>query len=98
MVKQIIPYCDGKLLEYIIMRYEWLLTMMSDYHRITFMLLPLVKLSTKYLEPIYTSLQTGSPGIETTYRYFLSGQDDQEYQLVNTNYYITLKEVAPNLQ
>ncbi|XP_065894140.1 uncharacterized protein [Dysidea avara] len=98
MVKKTIPYCDGELLNYVMMRYEWLYTMIPDYHRITLMILPYVKLSTKDLQLIYTSLQTGSPDVEATKQYFLSGQDRQEYQLVETNYYIKLKEVAPHLE
>ena len=98
MVKKIIPYCDGELLNYIMNRYEWLHTMIPDYHRITLMLLPYVKLSTKDLELIYSALQIGSPAIETTLQYFSSGQNHQEYQLVEINYYTKLKEVAPNLR
>jgi len=96
MIKTFIPYCDGELLDYIMKKYEALQMLTPDYNNITLMVLPYIKLYTKELELIHTSLQTGSPDIEAAQHYFLAGQHDEEYQLVETNYYIKLQEVAPN--
>ena len=46
MVKKIIPYCDGKLLHFMMMRCEYLQIMTSDYHYISAILLPYIKLCT----------------------------------------------------
>ena len=97
MVKNIIPYCDGKLLDYIMMSCEWLQITTHDYHYINLHTLPVIKFYTKKHQLIYTSLQTGSPDIEYTKQYFFSGQDCEEFVLVNVNYLIKIQEVAPNL-
>ena len=95
MVKKIIPYCDGELLHYVMMRCEDLQVKTSDYHLITTLLLPYIKLNIKLHKQITSSLLNGSPDIELTYHYFMSSKFDEERELVNTNYLIKLQEVAP---
>ena len=98
MMKRIIPYCDGELLHFIalIMIYEKLQMMTSDYHDFTTLILPSIKLHIKRHNKITSSLHNGSPDIELTYHYFTSGKYDEELELVRTNYLIKLQEVAPN--
>lgn len=60
-------------------------------------MLPRLKLYSKELQQIYSSLQTESPDIKTTMNYFRSGQHDKEHQLLENNWLIKLKKVAPNL-
>jgi len=96
MIKKIVPYCDGELLDFFITKCEGLQMLTVDYHYITLFLLPIVELQTKELQSIYTSLQTGSPDIETTHNYFLSGQTDEKQGLIVRNYLMKLQEVAPN--
>ena len=97
MVKKIIPYYDkaDKLLRYMKMGCEYLLMMTSDYHRITTTLLPYIKLHIKLHKQITSSLLNGSPDIELTYHYFMSGKYDEEAELVKTNHLIKVQEVAP---
>ncbi|XP_065894262.1 uncharacterized protein [Dysidea avara] len=97
IVKKTIPYCDGKLLEIIIRECEFLQAKTGDYDQITLLILPVVKLFIKELQLIHTSLQAGSPDIEATKQYFLSGQHEEEIGLVDSNYLIKLQEVAPNI-
>ena len=96
MVKKIIPYCDGELLHYMVERCEYLQIMTPDYHGITILLLPRIKLYIKLHKQITSSLLNGSPDIELTYHYIMSGKYDEEEELVWTNLLIKLQEVAPN--
>ena len=70
--------------------------MLLHYHIITTWRLPFVKLFTKQLQQIHTSLQVGSPDIEVTYNYFFSRQVAKEYHLVCSNHIAKLQEVPPN--
>ena len=97
MVKKILPYCDGELLHYMMMKCEYLQMKTHDYHHITTSLLPHIKLIIKLLKQITNSLLIGSPDIELTYHYIMSGKYDEEVELVNTNHLIKLQEVAPNI-
>ena len=96
MVKKIIPYCDGELLHYMMMKCEDLQMMTHDYHPITTIILPIIKLRIKEHKQITSSLHNGSPDIELTYHYFKSGKYSEERELVITNHLIKLQEVAPN--
>ena len=97
MVKKIIPYCDGKLLEYMMIRCEGLQIYTSDYHEIPTLILPYIKLHIKLHKQITNSLLNGSPDIELNYQFFMSESNkyNEELELVRTNYLIKLQEVAP---
>ena len=97
MVKKIIPYCEGELLHNVIMKCEYLQMMTPDYHRSTTSLLPCIQLHIKLHKQITSSLLNGSPDIELIYRYIMSGKHDEEIELVKTNHFIKLQEVAPNI-
>ena len=97
MVKKIKPYCDGELLHYVMGRCEDLQVMTPDYHSISALLLPLIKLCIKLHKQITSSLLNGSPDTELTYHYIMSGKYDEEEELVMTNRLIKLQEVAPNI-
>ena len=96
MVKNIIPYCDGRLLQCMLIRCEGLQMRTIDYHDITTLTLPYIRFFVKLHKRITSSLQNGSPDIEMTYGYFKSFQYNEEHGLVYTNYLIKLQEVAPN--
>ena len=96
MVKKIIPYCDGKLLHDMMERCECLQMKTPDYHGITILLLPLIKLDIKLHKQITSSLLNGSPDIELTNHYIMSGKYKEEGELMMTNCLIKLQEVAPN--
>ena len=97
MVKKIIPYCDGKLLHNMMMNCECLQMCTRDYHDITTLILPDIKISIKLHQRITRSLLNGSPDIELTYHYILSGKCEEEHELVWTNHLIKLQEVAPSI-
>ena len=96
MVKKIIPYCDGEILHYMMTVCEHLQMKTPDYHEITTLILPIIKLHIKVHKQITSSLLSGSPDIELTYHYIMSGKYGKERELVWTNHLIKLKEVAPN--
>ena len=96
MVKKIIPYCDGKLLHYMMERCEHLQMMTPDYHSITTSILPYIKLYIKLHKQITSSLLNGSPDIELTYHYIRSDKYDEEIDLIKANRLIKLQDVAPN--
>ena len=97
MVKKIIPYCDGELLQYMMMKCEYLQMYTPDYHMITTIILSTIKLYIKLHKQITSSLLNGSHDIELTYHYIMSGKYDEEVELVMTNHLIKLQEVAPNI-
>ena len=92
MVKKIIPCCDGELLHDMMMRCEELQMMIPDYHNITTLILPYIKLCIKLNKQITSSLLNGSPDIELTYHYIMSGKYDEERDLIEANYLIKLQE------
>ena len=95
MVEKIIPYCDGIILYHVKTRCELLHMKTIDYHDITIGVLPLIKLHNKVCKQIRDSLLSGSPDIELTYHYFMSGKYDEEFQLVSANRMFKKQEVAP---
>ena len=96
IVKKIIPYCDGELLHFMMIRCEYLQLRTHDYHSITTLLLPQIKLCNKLHKQITSSLLNGSPDIELTYHYLKSQKHNEEVELALTNRLIKLQEVAPN--
>ena len=96
MVKQIMPYCNGQLLDIMIITCEHLQIKTRDYHQITTALLPHIGLYFKMHEQITSSLLNGSPDIESIYSYYISGKFDEESQLIDVYRLIKLQEVAPN--
>ena len=97
MVKKITPYFDGELLHLFIMSCEYLQKMTCDYHEITTIVLPCIKLYIKEYKQITSSLLNGSPDIELTYHYYMSGKYIEETELVWTIRLIKLQEVAPTI-
>ena len=97
MVKKITPYFDGEQLHHVIMKCEHLQMMTCDYHKITTITLPRIKLFIKQHKQITSSLLSGSPDIELTYHYYMSGKYDEEIELVDTIMLIKLQEVAPTV-
>ena len=97
MVKKIIPYCEGEELHDMMMCCEHLQLNTPDYHEITTIMLPHIKLQIKLHKQITSSLLNGSPDIELTYHYIMSGEYDEDYELVDSNFLIKQEEVAPNI-
>ncbi|XP_065894224.1 uncharacterized protein [Dysidea avara] len=96
MLKKLIPYCNVILLDCFVESCEWMHEMTPDYHEITLLILPYIKVHAEQLGQIYKSLKVGSPEIEKMHNYFLSGHYRKQLDLVNDNYLIKLQEVAPN--
>jgi len=94
-IKKTFPYCDRRLKVNIAWWCEKLQMMTPDYHDNTLTVIPYMKLYAKELEQIYSSLQKGSPHIENAQNHFLSGQHEEEFQMIMSNYLIKLQEVAP---
>ena len=83
--------------EYFVREFSGFRQFTNEYNQITLMALPLFKLYTKQLQKIYTSLETGSPHVETVHHYFISGNFYEEHQLIKHNHFIKLQEIIPNL-
>jgi len=92
----IIPYCDGELLHIITALLEYLKIRGPEYHDITLITLPLIKLHAKLLHQITTALQGETHDIELLNQYFASRQYEEEYNSVQTNRQVILKRIAPN--
>ena len=93
MVKKLILYCDGMLLDFTMMEFERLQLFTAEYHHITSVILPGIKLCTNDLQLIYTSLQTGSSMAK---RFIFSRQHDKEFEKIETDHLAKIREVAPN--
>ena len=93
MVKNIIPYCEGKLLHFMMKKCQFLQTMTCDYHEITLSELPHIQYILKHHELITGSLLHGSPDIAVTYHYFISGKTHEELDLIHVNRLIKLQEI-----
>ena len=96
MVKKIIPYCNGELLLYMMERYEYFQLKTCDYHPVTTLMLPYIKVEIKFHDKITTSILHGSPNVEATRQYFENGIYQEEYESLEANHIIILKDVVPN--
>ena len=97
MVKKIMPYCDEEFLRTVTKVCDSLLMLTPDYNLFTLYTVPLIKHCIKELQQINSSLHSGSPSIEVTYQYYVSGKCDEDLELIKINYCIKLQEVAPNV-
>ena len=96
VVNKVLPYCDGELLLLIKKNCERLYRMTLDYHSITLLLLPYIKLHIQQHLQDITSLQRGSPDIEIVCHYYKSKKSDREEAIVLIDYLIKLSEIDPN--
>ena len=96
LVEKIMPHCHGELLFYMMERYEYFQLKTYDYHPITTLMLPFIKLEIKFHERITSSVMHGSPNIEATRQYFENGTYQEEYESLEANHLIILKSVVPN--
>ena len=97
MMNKMIPLCDGKLLHYMIMTCEHFQMLTHDYHPLTTLALPYIRIHVKLHKLITSSFQNGSPDYELTLQYMMSGKYNEEIDLVEFNHFIKLQEVAPNI-
>ena len=97
VVEKITLYCEGGMLEYLKIKCEKLQLMTPDYHFIATMILPIIKLFIKNHKNIIASLLKGSPHVEQTYYYIISNKCNEEFELVDFNYFIKVQEIAPIL-
>ena len=96
MIKKIIKYCDGELLDCVLAGYEQLQLLTVDNNSFTMLILPLIKMYIKRHKRITSSLLNGSPHIEQTFDYLTSNKNNEELELIISNYFIRLQEIAPN--
>ena len=95
IVKNPTPYCDSELQNYVMTQCEYLQMMTLEYHQITLLILPVIKSFVKLHKEITSSLLAGSPNVEQINYYVMSGQFDEERELVIANYFIKTQEIAP---
>ena len=95
IVKKITPYVENKLLDFMNMSCEFLYLMTPDYHKITTLTIPCIKLNIEHIKQITSALTNGSPDSERTYHYFISNEWQEAYILLNVNRLIKLQKVAP---
>ncbi|XP_065885289.1 uncharacterized protein [Dysidea avara] len=97
LVKKIITHSQGDLLDVFKQQHKELLRMTPEYHNITLLILPRIKLFTKEIQQINSALQVGSPNIEVTYQYYRSGKYQEEYISTTTLLaQATLKQLTKN--
>ena len=98
MVKKIIPHCSfyHELKQYMMRRCDFFRMMTCEYHWISTITLPEMKINIKLHKQITRSLLNGPSDIEVMLEYFKSGKLKEEMRLVETNRFIKLQKVAPN--
>ena len=97
IMKKIIPHCDSRLLHSVMMKQELLNLVTPNYHEITTLALPTIKLYIKLHKQITSSLLHGSPDIESTYNYIYSDKFNEETHFITYKRNIKLREVAPTV-
>ena len=85
------------LQDIMVRRHEALKTRTNDNHHINTALLPLVKLYIKLHKDITFSLMAGTSHIEKIYCYIRNHRFDEEIMLLESNHFIKLQELAPNI-
>jgi len=95
MLKKVMPYCDGELLHYVMRMCGDLQMKTPDYHDMTLISLPYIKLWIKDHKKIISIIQ-GESAVTESFKYLLSSEQTQEMQLVLTNRLIKRQEVAPD--
>ena len=96
IVKEIIRYSDGIMLQSMTRMYEQLQMCTHDHHIIATILLPEIKLYIKLHKQITSSLLNESPSIMETYKYIINDEINKELDMVKANHLIKLQDVAPN--
>ena len=97
VIKNLIPHCKGELLYNMTVWCEKLQITTNDYHVHTLLITPVIKILTKELLCLVTSLEAGSPYVEQIIEDYKSGKFDEEFDLVRINQHIKLQEIAPKL-
>ena len=95
MVKRITPQYNSNLTYFMTTKCGFLQMKTIDYITMTTLTLPHIKLFIELHEELTSSLLKGSPHIELTSHYIMSGKFDEKFELVGTNRLINLQEVAP---
>ena len=96
IVKEIITYCDGIMLQRMTRLYERLISHTLDHNSITTFVLPQINLHIKLHKQITSSLLNGSPSIIETYNYIVNNKIEEETAILQANRLIKLQDVAPN--
>ena len=95
MGKKIIPYCKGELQRYMEIWFETFLVKTTDYHYITSLLLPCIKLCIKAHREINSALNGSPADIDQAYYNIMSGKYGEEEVSLRTNWLARLQQVAP---
>jgi len=89
-------YCDGAILHNIVFICEEIQMLASTYHYINLVISPLIKLYLKELEEIRCSFISGTSEIERINKYYTSGENDRDSQLIIKKWLEKVQEIAPN--
>ena len=93
-IKKIIPCCEGHKVPRLMLGYKHLLEISHQYHHITLMSLPIIKLQIECLKNNAFSLNAGSYHIDLAYMHYFSGKHDEQVKAVKNKYYIKRKEIC----
>ena len=96
IVKEIIKYSDGMMLQTMTRLCEQLQMCTCDHGFTTMLTLPQIKLYIKLHKQITSSLSIGSPSINETYNYIVNDEVNEEIDILKANRLIKLQDVAPN--
>ena len=95
-VKKMLPHCHDELLQYVMNFCKYFQMKTCNYHHISMLTLPYIKLYIQLHKQITDALQNGSPHIEMTYYHIMFGNFGKDFDLIETNRIIELKEVSSN--
>ena len=97
LLEKIILYCDGETSQKMKLKCEKVYMVTPDYHYLATIILPAMKIFIRHHRQITSSLCNGSRDIESTYCYILSDKCREEFELLDINHAIKIREVAPML-
>ena len=96
LMKKIIPYCEGELLQFMQKMNEFFEIQTHDYNGLTTLTLPYIKFHVEVHKRITRAIETGSPDVKIMYDYVATGKINEDYEFIRSNHLIKLQEVAPN--
>ena len=95
-LKSVMPYFDGKVSQFLLIKCEALRLKLPNNHMISTFEIPYINFQVQTYNQIRYSLVRGFPNIQETYRHITSSKYLEEMDSVHSNWMITLQTVAPN--
>ena len=96
IIMNIVPNCDDKLQDYMMVRCEELQMKTREYHNNATLVIPYIMLFSKIHKQITNALLNGSSSdIDLIYNYYTGGKIGEDIRVLKANRLIKLQDVCP---